>query len=376
MVAEEFRNAAGDPRSPGSRQVRLNVDIEDGREGGNFAVTKMEILGLGDDTVGHVGLQGLALSFADAGEEVEVKVGQLGLSNIDTNLLFALSEDFGDPEDMAVAMMEAVYSNPMEPGYDAARLKDVSLSFGGVGFSVPSVDSSVERNAAGQPVKYVTKPYAMSLTADAGGGEPGEELAEALSMVGFQEISLKGESVGTYDPDLDIIEFKSRSNYLELVDGARFSFGGKIEGYSAYAAETASAMDFTGMAYGMEPDPMAMAAALGKITIHDLEFAIKDDGLVNRILGLIAVQTNTDPEALKSQVSMGLSMAPMMASSSGIDMALVTELATAVGSFIADPLTLRIALEPAEPLSLAGLIADPDPATITKDRLGFSAANK
>jgi hypothetical protein len=57
-------------------------------------------------------------------------------------------------------------------------------------------------------------------------------------------------------------------------------------------------------------------------------------------------------------------------------MALVTELATAVGSFIADPLTLRIALEPAEPLSLAGLIADPDPATITKDRLGFSAANK
>ena len=50
------------------------------------------------------------------------------------------------------------------------------------------------------------------------------------------------------------------SNYLELVDGAKFSFGGKIEGYSSYAKEAAAAFNFEDLAAGAEPDPMAMTA--------------------------------------------------------------------------------------------------------------------
>ena len=51
------------------------------------------------------------------------------------------------------------------------------------------------------------------------------------------------------------------SNYLELVDGAKFSLGGKIEGYSAYTQDIAGAFDIEELAAGAEPDPMAMTNA-------------------------------------------------------------------------------------------------------------------
>lgn len=354
----------------------VSMEFEDRRDSGAFSLGKVEILGLGGDEIARVGIAGLSLNVDDSGEAVEIDLGQLAMSNIDSGFLSAVADNIDDEEDMALALVDLVYSNPMDPGYDSVRMDDFSFSFDGVSFAIPSVDSSIQRNSAGQPVKYVTKPYSMSLTADAEAGDAGAELSGVLSLVGFQEVVLTGESVGTYDPDLDIIEFKARSNYFELVDAARFSFGGKIEGYSAYAAEVASGLDLMEIADGYEPDPMAMAAAFAKITLHDLEFSIKDDGLVDRVIGLVAVQMDQDPEALKSQVSMGLSMAPMMASSSGVDMGLVTELATALGSFIDDPKTLRIAFEPSEPLAFSSVLENPDPSAYTKDMLGFSAANK
>ena len=169
-----------------------------------------------------------AAEFQDMGP-VEIDLGELAMSNIDSGFLSAVADNIDDEEDMALALVDLVYSNPMDPGYDSVRMDDFSFSFDGVSFAIPSVDSSIQRNSAGQPVKYVTKPYSMSLTADAEAGDAGAELSGVLSLVGFQDVVLTGESVGTYDPDLDIIEFKARSNYFELVDAAHRVVGPKLE---------------------------------------------------------------------------------------------------------------------------------------------------
>ena len=50
-----------------------------------------------------------------------------------------------------------------------------------------------------------------------------------MSVVGYESLELKGAGIATYDPDQDIISFDAASNYLELVDGAKISFGGKLE---------------------------------------------------------------------------------------------------------------------------------------------------
>ena len=100
---------------------------------------------------------------------------------------------------------------------------------------------------------------------------------------------------------------------------------------------------------------------------------MKDNSLVDRIFNAVATQNGQDPEQMRQQTAAMVGMAPMMAQESGIDMTIVTELSSAVSSFITDPGTLTIKLSPEEPLSMATISTMEDPSLLTKDYLGFSA---
>ena len=259
---------------------------------------------------------------------------------------------------------------------DAFAMNDLSFDIAGAAFAMPSLNASVERNKDGKPVKYVTAPYTMTLKADAAGGEAGAGLLQALSVIGYEELTLKGESLASYDPDKDIVSFDAKKNYLELVDGATFSFGGKIEGYSAYAKAAGDAFNFADLQAGVEPNPNAMQDAMGKMTIHNFELAIKDNSLLDRSLNAAATMNGQDPAEMKSQISMGLAMAPALVGGSGVDMALVSEATTSLSKFVTDGGTLTIKLSPKTPLSVATMMANPDPSSFTKDSLGFSMTQK
>ena len=121
---------------------------------------------------------------------------------------------------------------------------------------------------------------------------------------------------------------------------------------------------------------MAMTAAMGALTIHGFELSIDDDSLLDRAFNAAATSQGADPAELKSQIGMGLAMAPMMAQGSGVDMALVSEATGALSKFISDGGTLTIKLAPETPLSVASIMENPDPSAYTKDALGFTATQK
>ena len=79
---------------------------------------------------------------------------------------------------------------------------------------------------------------------------------------------------------------------------------------------------------------------------------------------------------MRAQASQMMGMAPLMAQQAGVDVAIATELGTALSSFIQDPKTLTIMIDPEEPVSMESLSTMEDPSMITKDYLGFSASNK
>ena len=97
---------------------------------------------------------------------------------------------------------------------------------------------------------------------------------------------------------------------------------------------------------------------------------------MNRVFNAYAAQSGQDPEQMRQQMASMAQMAPMMAQGSGVDMAIVSELATAVSAFISDPGTLTLKLNPEEPLSAETLATMEDPSMLTKDYLGFSATHK
>ena len=353
----------------------IDGDFEDADATGTFSVSSLEIRGLKDLKAERLKLNDVAFNVLDPveGMDADISLGDITLSNIDAKFLSAVQDNIDDEDAMMSAIMNLAYENPMDPGYDAISISDFNVDIAGADFSLPSLNTFVERNQAGQPVRFVTEDYTMSLNADPEGGEAGAGLAQGLSMIGFENITINGAGVSEYDPDLDIVSFDADANYFELVDGAKFSFGGKFEGYSEYAAELGNSLDFESLADGGEPDPTAMTQAFGAITIHGLEMQIADDSLVNRVFNLAATQMGQDPADLKAQSSAMLSMAPMMVQGSGVDVALVSEAATAISSFLNDPGTLTLKLAPDEPLSIATLMENPDPSAFTKDLLGFSA---
>ncbi|MEL7040100.1 MAG: hypothetical protein AAGL90_01175 [Pseudomonadota bacterium] len=353
----------------------LTGEFADLEAEGTFGIEKIEIRDMVDLKAAQAMISGLSVNGIDDSEGMSfnAKLGSLSATNVDAKMVQAIQENIDDEEALFGAILDIAYEDPMEPGYDAFQMDDLALDFGGASFAIPSLVSGIERNAAGQPVKFVTQPYTMSLKADSEGGEAGEALLQGLSVIGYEELELQGEGFMTYDPDQDTVVFDPETNYLELIDGAKFSFGGKIGGYSAYAKEAATSFDFESLADGGEPDPMAMTNALGQLIFHDLEISIADNSLMDRAFNAAATAQGSDPTELKSQIGMGLAMAPMMAQGSGVDMALVTEATSALSSFISDGGTLTLKLAPESPLSVASIMANPDPSAYTKETLGFTA---
>jgi len=356
----------------------LSGDFADSDAEGTFGIDKIEIRDMVDLKAAKAVISGLKVNGSDSadGMDFDLSLGSVTASNVDAKFLQAIQDNVDDEDAMMSAIMQVAYDNPMEPGYDMFSLDDLSIDVSGASFAIPSLVAAVERNAAGQPVKFVTEPYSMTLEADGAGGEVGEALLQGLSVIGYEKIEMKGASIASYDPDTDIVSFDAGANYLELVDGAKFSMGGKIEGYSSYAKEAATAFNFEDLAAGAEPDPMAMTAAMGKLTFHNFELSIADDSLLDRAFNAAATAQGADPAEMKSQIGMGLAMAPMMAQGSGVDMALVTEATTALSKFVSDGGTLTLKLAPEAPLSVASIMENPDPAAYTKDSLGFTATQK
>ena len=356
----------------------LSGAFSDDADEGNLGIESFTISGVENLKAAEFAIGGVSFDMFNEAEDLPVtlSLGSFGVSNVDASFLEAIQENIGDQDAMMGAVMSVIYDNPMDPGYDGITLTDLKGDVGGASFEMPSLASSVERNAEGQPIKYKTEPYSLKIDANPDGGSVGAGLLEGLSVIGFESLELNGASEASYDPDADIVTFGAGKNFIELVDGAKFSVGGKIEGYNAYSELIGSSLNVSDLAAGYEPSPDAMVEALGALTFHDLEIAIADDSLLNRVLNAVATDSGMDPEEMKNQAAMGLGMAPMFLQGSGVDMGLVTEATSALSSFLQEPGTLTFKLDPDTPLSIAAFMENPDPTTLTKDSLGFSATNE
>lgn len=346
----------------------LSFNMTEDGEAAAFDVGKFSLNSLTAEKLGAFIIEGVDFNFQDdEDQQVKIGMGSMSLSGADLGFVEALQEAVAsgaDEDEMTAAIMGAVYENPMDPGFDGFALSEFAVDAAGVTFDIPSLESVIQRNGAGDPVRFVTKPYKMTLGADPE-GELGKELAGPLGMMGYETVEVTGESVYDYDPEADIATFEASQNYVSVTDGFSFRTGGKVEGYSAYAKSFAN-LDFT----ADEPDMGVIQEAVSNLVLHNLEFTLEDDSIVDRAFNLAAAQSGQDPAALRGQAQMAVGFLPLMAGESGVDPELLTEVSGALSSFLAEPGTLTLKLAPEAPISAASFT---DPSQITKDALGFSA---
>lgn len=347
------------------RDLAFNIDDASGE--GAFTINKIEMAGLAENRAGLMSMAGLVFDFKDAsdGTEVALKLDSFGVRGIDMKFVDAArAASAGGSTSELASMMQA---DPTNPGYDAMSLKGFNLSVAGADFTLPALDAKVTRDNQGRAIKQVTAPFKMTLASR--DNPQGEQFSAALASLGYEKLELSAAGESLYDPDKDLVTLVKGKNYWALNDGFKLDVSAKYEGAKAMALATQSA--------SFEADPVAgMQAAFGALSIHGFELAFDDNGFFDRALNAFAAQSGEDPAQLRAQMSAMFTMAPMMAGQFGIDPALVTELTTALSSFVTEPKTLTIAFAPATPIKPMDYADPAQLANLKKDTLGFSAGNK
>ncbi len=352
------------------KDVNFQIDEEEGEKGA-FLVSSVEILGLKDEKVGRMAMKGFSLDMTDPKDDTDLTARLGGVDIRGANL--GMFNDMADGEaakGMQSGLFEMLQNDPANPGYDSVVIDNLKVAVSGASFDMPKLNSKVSRDKKGRAVKVVTDPFTMTLAT--GEGELGEKFGSQLALLGYQKLELSGQGEQSYDPDKDMVTIAKGKNFWKLQDGFRLDFSGKYEGASAVAAAQANAMSENGPAAPGE----LMQEALDKMRIHNFQLALDDDGFVDRAFNAYAAQSGEDPQQLRSQAAGMVAMMPMMAAGAGIDAELAGEAAAAISSFLTDPKTLTITLAPTTPLRVADFAEMEDPSALTKESLGFSAANE
>jgi hypothetical protein len=345
------------------KDVDFRIDDPDGEQG-TFTIGTIEVTGLKEQAAALMKLDGLTFDMFDPAEDTKMKLNlaSIEMRGADLGLLTDASGDAADPEEVS-QMMNLAGQDPANPGYESLKLNGFDMDMAGVKIDLPKLVSAVGRDKKNGVVAVKTEPFKVSLTTDE--GKYGEQLAGQLAMLGYQELELSGAGYQTYDEASDLTTYQKGENFWELKDGFRIDFGAQYAGAKAMAAADAS------------DDPADMLGdTLDNMIIHNMELSIDDDGFMDRAFNAYAAQSGQDPQEIRNQLTGLLAMAPMMAAGSGIDPELLTEASTALSSFVTSPKTLTIKLAPAEPLAMSTLADMEDPSALTKEKLGFSAANE
>lgn len=347
----------------------VDLDIVDASGSGGFELASFYIDGLKEEKAGKLGLSKLNFQFSEeTSGDVNITLDGFGLAGLDYGLIAAAANSSADP----AAMTEAMQADPGNPGFDAALMKGLKADVIGASIDMASFNSYVGRDGQGRATKITTDPF--TLTVAARDNPDGEQFAGALATLGYETLTLSAAGEQLYDPDADVVTLPKGKNYWQLNDGFKLDVSAKYEGSKAIAAASSAAQ--------LEANPDAMMEAMmSKLAFHQFEVSFADNGFFNRALNAYAAQSGEDPANLRAQISGVMAMAPMMAGSTGIDVAVVTELATAISSFVQDPKTLTISMTPQTPVTAQTFVdaaSNPsDPAKkLDKTKLGFSAGNK
>ena len=351
--------------------LKLSNFLAEGTEEGDdarFAIGSISIDDLNDEKIGDLALSGFDLAFTDeeTGSKGVFKLGKISLKGAKTAYLNAMTAD--GEEESAEALMDAMYENPVDPGFDNFSLTDFMFDMAGLKMTLPSMAYDVTRDGKGQPKKFTIPKFTLNVDVDQDGGEFGAQLAPLLLSVGLEGLEITGEGVSTYDAATDIAT--TEKSVFSVKDAFTFDITSKIGGMKE-VGQVMQELDSEAFATG-EADPNTLMMDMySKMDFYEMTFAISDEGVVNKALSFFAAQQGMEPEQLRQMAVGMVAGLPMMASNFGLDPALATELSGAASTFLTDGGTLTLAFEPAEPFTLNTFMSDP--TALTKDRLGFTA---
>jgi hypothetical protein len=244
--------------------------------------------------------------------------------------------------------MEAGWGDPFKKRYDDYAIEGLRVDVDGVLIGLESFAGTADLNR--QVLSMNDRIEALTVEFD-DSKDLGAQGLEGLQMLGYDRIEINGAFVQRADAGADRVSSEEYS--LAATDALALELDYDIGGIAEYI-RAAAELGFSSMdAENMDPDMMAQL--FGPLTVHSFELRLIDDSLVERALQAAADSQGSTPEAMRQQAIAFLTIGTLMAPPGAVQ-TLTSEAITAATSFLEEPGTLRISINPDEPVSVADLI--------------------
>tara|TARA_R110002124_G_scaffold171534_5_gene339242 strand:+ start:247 stop:1833 length:1587 start_codon:yes stop_codon:yes gene_type:complete len=202
----------------------------------------------------------------------------------------------------------------------------------------------------------------------------GQRLADRFGQLGYETLDLSLEGHSVYDPQSGRV-FTTGENYLALRDGFRLDFTHDFSGYPEFLANQRRLLETSSATVDGKtaPDSEGLSAAADPLVINRIALRLEDDSMLERAYAAGAVAQGITPAEMRSQAGI-LVMVGLMSAPPEMPQVLVTQLASAVSTFLAQGGTLEIVMQPPVPVSIGEIRAGSEAGAIDFGALGLAVS--
>lgn len=324
----------------------LNITAKDTDEAGStitFDLAGMRAGKTDTEQMDNFAMRGLSIDGTAEGEVIKMNVASVDMLGLNYGV-YAKAMDSMNTGPMGMAQLMAE-TNPYQQPVHTFDLRGLTANVSGVSVDMDSAAIRTETKGKMQIITQVTSPLTIAPT---GAGEGAQALSEALSMIGYDSITLSSKGVTEIDEAADRMSVREATITME--DGFVLNMDYDIMGMGKmYAAQAKyAAMDAAGEDY----DYMAaQQEGMQDLKIGKFGIVFKDNSFTNRVFAAVAEQRGTEPDVLKAQITGLMAMGSMMAQDES-QQKLVADASKAITTFLNNPATLKVGLYPDAPIDM------------------------
>jgi hypothetical protein len=345
----------------------LSIDglaVRGSEEDENLVVTlsRFAMQNQGSEELGRFEILDFVINGTTETGPLNVRLGELSIDGLRTSafsgLMEAIADDAGD-EAVSQAYFQSMANESMDT-YDDFVLRDVLVDAGGVNVSLDNLSGTMRQD--GDLIRGLARLNSMTLSADAGQAS-GAQLASVLDMLGYEQLNLSFASETVYDEAAGRV-YTSGENYILLEDGLRIDFSQDLGGYDAYFEAMESFF-----LEGSDADDVG--ELMRPLMLNQFSMRLEDLSLLERGLNAGATMQGIPVEQLRAQTGMMIGMG-LMAAPPEIPREFVTELSTALTTFVNQGGSLTVDMSPPTPVSIGDLMDQAETSSLDFDALGLT----
>lgn len=341
---------------------------------------------------GALGMSGMKISSKDVnlsadslmwGEDEETNLMDFKLSDVTFNLtekandpmtgsLGSLSatgirgdlfDNLEDAQKGPLAMMGGF--NPLAKMYNTLKMEDLNFDSNYVEVTSKGFEGKSTEKGGVITQKSVGEPFIIRLK-EAPNDPQARQAYDMVKELGFDELSFQSSQTMIMDSNKDTIAVKD--GLFSMKDGFKMSYNYGATGLKAMT-DTMQAAHSEGPA--SSEGKADIEAAVENMKLNGFQLRLEDQSIVDRGIKLAGKLRGAEPNQVKNELKVALSLAPLMAGG-GLEGEMIGEMAGAFGDFVQDGGTLSIVMNPKEPISITEL-SNYKNTNLSKSDLGFSA---